>query len=392
TEVAVELVTRSVALGSENADRYSNLGNVLLTVGRVEEALAAYRKAIALAPEHANAYMNLGVILGAQKRYEEAAQAHRRAIELNPASADVCRNFGNMLLRQGRLRDAIPYYCRSFTLEPQNRSTRTSLAFAYIALGELEKAVEIYQRSLDEEPDDPEAVHLLAACLGRDVPARASDAYIEKTFDAFAGRFDDKLHQLEYRAPQLVVDALAKAVGSPHKALCMLDAGCGTGLCGPLLAPYSSRLTGVDLSAGMLGEAGKRAVYDALVKEELTAFIARHAEAFDAIISADTLIYFGALEAVIQAAFAALRPAGVLIFTVEEAVRADCGYLLSPQGRYGHTASYVECTLRKYGFAHVELERGVLRFELGAAVNGLVVTAAKPHEAARSASAQEQSR
>ena len=28
----------------------------------------------------------------------------------------------------------------------------------------------------------------------------------------------------------------------------MLDAGCGTGLCAPLLRPYASRLTGVDLS------------------------------------------------------------------------------------------------------------------------------------------------
>jgi predicted TPR repeat methyltransferase len=391
-EAALELVTRSIALGPANADRCSNLGNVLIAAGRIDEAVEAYRNAIALAPEHANAYMNLGVILGALKRYEEAAKAHQRAIELNPASAAAYCNFGNMLLRQGKLHEAIPYYCRSFTLEPQNSAARTALAFAYIALGEREQAVKIYEQWLADEPGAPEPTHLLAACLGRNVPARAPDAYIEKAFDNFARTFDQKLQQLEYRAPQLVADALARSVESPCKALCVLDAGCGTGLCGSLLAPYSSRLIGVDLSTGMLDEARKRGVYDELFKEELTSFIARHAQAFDAMVSADTLCYFGALEAVFEAAFAALRRGGVFILTLEETVCADRDYVLTPHGRYAHTARYVERILRDCGFTQLALERAVLRFELRAPVNGLVVTAAKLDEAAQSAFAQHQPR
>ena len=35
----------------------------------------------------------------------------------------------------------------------------------------------------------------------------------------------------------------------------MLDAGCGTGLCGPLLKPFAGRLDGVDLSPRMLAKA-----------------------------------------------------------------------------------------------------------------------------------------
>ena len=44
----------------------------------------------------------------------------------------------------------------------------------------------------------------------------------------------------------------------------ILDAGCGTGLCGPLVAPHAQRLTGVDLSAGMLAQASEKGVYDEL--------------------------------------------------------------------------------------------------------------------------------
>ena len=55
----------------------------------------------------------------------------------------------------------------------------------------------------------------------------------------------------------------------------MLDAGCGTGLCGPLIAPYARRLVGVDLSERMLAQARARDVYDELVKGELTAYLGR---------------------------------------------------------------------------------------------------------------------
>ncbi|NIR58985.1 MAG: methyltransferase domain-containing protein, partial [Gammaproteobacteria bacterium] len=49
----------------------------------------------------------------------------------------------------------------------------------------------------------------------------------------------------------------------------ILDAGCGTGLCGPLLAPHARTLVGVDLSGGMIAKAEELAVYDELEVAEL---------------------------------------------------------------------------------------------------------------------------
>jgi predicted TPR repeat methyltransferase len=49
----------------------------------------------------------------------------------------------------------------------------------------------------------------------------------------------------------------------------VLDAGCGTGLCGAILAPFARRLVGVDLSEGMLAHAKAKNVYHELVKAEL---------------------------------------------------------------------------------------------------------------------------
>lgn len=380
SDAAIELIERSNRLGEPNADRYNNLGNVLVECGRLSEATDAYRRAIDLQPGHADAYNNLGTVLRAQRLYDDAAAAYQTAIELDPAHIDAYNNFGNLLSSRGMVREAVAYYCKAITLIPNHPQARKLLGIAYYTIGQIDAAAQVFREWLKEEPSNPVAQHLLAACSGENVPLRASDAYVESTFDAFAGSFDAKLEKLAYRAPELVAEALAKACGAPEKRLIALDAGCGTGLCGPLIAPYVSHLTGVDLSAGMLSKARGRGVYHGLFKAELTAYLAHHAEAFDLAISADTLVYFGSLQAAFEAAFRALRPAGLLVFTVEEAVDnvPESGYRINPHGRYSHSDAYVRQTLVKAGFHEPAVERAVLRMEGGNPVAGLVVTARKP--------------
>jgi predicted TPR repeat methyltransferase len=162
------------------------------------------------------------------------------------------------------------------------------------------------------------------------------------------------------------------------KDLDVLDAGCGTGLCGPLIAPYARRLTGVDLSTGMLERAKEKQVYDDLMQAELTEYLRNHGDAFDLIVSADTLVYFGDLGSVLAAAAAALRPNGLFVFTLEHAVEsgADAGYRLERHGRYSHSRCYVEEQIVRCGLRPT-VARADLRMEAGAPVAGLVVRAIK---------------
>ena len=107
----------------------------------------------------------------------------------------------------------------------------------------------------------------------------------------------------------------------------------------PLLRPYARRLTGVDLSPAMVEQARQRQIYDALIVGELTAHLAAGTERYDLIASADTLVYFGDLRPLLAAAAQALRPGGLLVFTVEKAgpgVPAGRGFFLQHHGRYCH--------------------------------------------------------
>jgi predicted TPR repeat methyltransferase len=379
SEEAVRLIEKSVELEAERADWYSNLGIVFRDRLELDKAAAALRRAIAINPDHANAHSNLGVVLRAQGQLAESEEAYRTAIRLEPGHVDAYTNLGLLLSGQHRTHEAVMCFCKVITLRPKHPDAKRLLALAHCAIGEVDKAVEIFEQWARDEPANPIAAHMLAACSGRDVPARASDGFIQQTFDSFAASFDAKLAKLLYRAPQLVAAVLEDCAGEPGKSLDILDAGCGTGLCGPLVAAFARRLVGVDLSGRMLAQAEQRHVYDQLVKGELTGYLRDAHDAFDVIVSADTLVYFGPLHDVITAAAGALRPGGRLIFTVEALTGpgTDPGYVISPHGRYGHRQEYIESVL---GAADLgcEIRHADLRIEAGDPVAGLVVRATKP--------------
>ena len=375
---AGEIYSRILELEPDQADWYSNLGIVLQDRLELDEAIVAFEHAIALDPDHANAHSNLGVVLRARGKAVEAEAAYRAAIRLDPGHADAYHNLGVLLHGQKRQREAALCFSKVITLRPKHPEARRLLALAHHTLGEVDMAVEVFEDWLRDEPDDPIARHRLAACSGRDVPQRASNAYIEKTFDSFAASFDAKLAKLSYRAPALVAEMLEDADEDAARSLDVLDAGCGTGLCGPLVAPYARRLIGVDLSERMIEQARERNVYHELVRGELTAYLREHTGAFDVIVSADTLVYFGPLEEAVAAAGSALRARGRLVFTVEELGGAGHGaeYSISPTGRYRHARAYVERVLAEASLQS-EIVPAELRLEAGEPVPGLVVRGTK---------------
>jgi predicted TPR repeat methyltransferase len=374
---AVALIERSIALEPEQADWYSNLGIVLQHQLKLDGAIHAYCRAVALDPRHANALSNLGAVFRAKGEPAEAEAAYRAAIRIDSEHSDAYHNLGVLLNAQKRPREAAQCFSKVITLRPKDPEARRLLALAHCTLGEVDEAVRIFEEWLADDPDDPIARHMLAACSGHDVPTRASDAFVEKTFDSFAASFDSKLAKLLYRAPELVAEMLARSDASPSKSLDILDVGCGTGLCGALLSPYARRLVGVDLSDRMLDQARERNIYDELVKGELTAYLDGCRDAYDVIVSADTLVYFGPLDAVAIAAEQALRPGGRLIFTVEESAADDSeGYSLGTSGRYRHAHGYVQEILDAAKL-RAEIVSVELRLEAGEPVAGLLVAAVK---------------
>ncbi|HEY1131803.1 MAG TPA: tetratricopeptide repeat protein [Roseateles sp.] len=359
---------------------WNNLGNVLVECQQLDAAERAYRRSAELAqggavgPAGADALNNLGTVQRKRGQWVEAEASCRAALAVQPELAGGWYNLSLALMGQGRIHDALLANSRAITLSPRHLTARDQFIRALLLQGEREQAATLYREWLAEEPDNPVVQHQLAACLGQAAPQRASDAYVEQVFDSFAKSFDAKLQSLHYRAPELVARALRAAAGEPRASLDIVDAGCGTGLCGPLLRPFARRLAGCDLSVGMLRQARPRGVYDMLHKAELVYYLDTQPAAFDAIVSADTLCYFGPLDAVFTAARRALRPGGWLVFTVESTA-GPLPHALQPNGRYVHGQDYLHQALADAGFGAPTISPEVLRLEAGLPVNGWLVSA-----------------
>lgn len=378
---AVELIRRAIARVPDFPDFHLNLGNILTDQGRLDGAREAYQSALRLRPDYADAWNNLGSIERHLGHPELAEKAYRRALEIDPGHVGAHNNLGVLCSLRGDIREATEYFCKAIVLDPEHPDGYQLLGVAYATLGETDKAAEVFRTWVAAEPDNPVARHHLAACSGRDVPERAPDDYVAYTFDRFAASFESKLQgRLHYQAPQLVAAALARHLPPPDRQFTVLDAGCGTGLCGPLLAPWARHLTGVDLSAGMIEQAGRKASYDQLVQAELGAFLAARPAAYEVIASADTLCYFGALGPIVGEVFDALTPGGRFAFTLErlEHPTDDEGVRLMPSGRYQHTRALAEATLADAGFTGIESTLAALRDEGGVPVSGIVLTALRP--------------
>ena len=374
SEAGITLIQRAIDHFPAYTDAYNNLGNVYKETGALDKAAACYRKVIELAPDHAPALNNLGVVLRNQGDYEQAVIALQKATELAPDNYDFFQNLGNAYRKQGDFKQSAEAFRRSIALQPYQADAYKNLWRTHYVAREFEAAAEVLRQWLAFDPENPVAIHTLAAQTGEgNIPDRASNGYVQQIFDKFAGSFDQVLERLDYRAPELV----AGAVGKLHRQaanLAVLDAGCGTGLCGPLLKPYAATLIGVDLSPNMLAKASGRQVYEELIEAELVDYLEKRNAAFDLIVSADTLVYFGELQPFLRAAKNALLAGGHLIFTLE---KGECGldYKLNIHGRYSHARDYVAMTVAGAGLRVCAIEEVTLRKEAGEPVLGLLVTA-----------------
>jgi predicted TPR repeat methyltransferase len=340
--------------------------------------------ALVASPNHPLVLSSLAQLLARHDRDRDAAQVFRQLIDVEPNNADARAGLAMILKNYPAFVDeAMERLQQALELSPALVQCYRPLAGLLLQAGRRDEAISVLRAWLEQAPDDAIATHLLAAYTREGVPTRAPDAFVRSTFDSRADEFEKLLrNDLEYRAPELIMDRLSPRL--PTVPLTILDVGCGTGLCAPLLKPFAATLTGIDLSGPMLRKARERAVYDELQEVELTKYLLAQQDRFDLIVAADTLIYLGTLDEAIAAMVGALRAGGLCAFSLELLDGlADSGsdgqptYELGPSGRYRHSMGYVRSLLDANGFLDIDVVEMTLRKEAGVPVRGIVAIARK---------------
>jgi predicted TPR repeat methyltransferase len=414
-EAALASYDSALRLDPQYALAWDNRGNTLRRLGRLQEALDAYERALLLKAAYPEAWCHRAILLQDLGRYADAAASAERALAARPGYVDALLALGNAcqalerqldavaaydqalalaeradvwcargaaLKKSGQLIAALASYDQALRLRPDYALAAHYRANVLRALGRIEEARTAYHRALALGFDTVEIRFALAALGEGEVPAAAPAAYVKELFDQYAGHFDRHLVEvLGYRTPMLLGELLgrygisASAASDQPKLLDVLDLGCGTGLCAPILRPLARKLLGVDLSEKMLDKAREPGLYDDLACADLVEWLANRQEKWDLVLAADVFVYIGDLAPVFGRVRAALRAGGLFAFSVEssEGVGDGDGYAITPSNRYAHAPAYVQATARAAGFELLEMSPAVLRREHDADVPGQLV-------------------
>ena len=147
------------------AEAHSNLGNALQELGKVEESEIFCRHAIRLEPRLVAAHNNLGNALYGLRRLEEAAESFKQAIALKPDFAEAYSNLGNTLKALGKLNDAESACSSAIAKKPNYARAHNGLGNVLRELGRTREAELSYENAIKLKPDFAQAYHNLGNIL-----------------------------------------------------------------------------------------------------------------------------------------------------------------------------------------------------------------------------------
>jgi protein O-mannosyl-transferase len=116
---------------------YLNLGQVLGSRGRLDEAMGCYANAIRIKPDCQMAHLDLGEALARCHRPNDAIAEYHAALAIDPDYAEAHYNLGNALTVLGRLPEAVAEYRKAIAIRSNFAEARRNLDMVLPHLEEL---------------------------------------------------------------------------------------------------------------------------------------------------------------------------------------------------------------------------------------------------------------
>lgn len=120
---AIELYRRYVASVTTNAAAYGNMGKALIGLDRTGEAVDAFARAAALSPDPGT-ILNYGMALVSSGRVDEAIAQYRKSLATNPTHVPTLSALGVALALKGERTESVETFTRAYRLDPTNPQMR----------------------------------------------------------------------------------------------------------------------------------------------------------------------------------------------------------------------------------------------------------------------------
>ena len=101
------------------AAKHSYRGLAYYRQGKLDEAIAEYKKALTINPDDAKTHGNLGVAYGEQGKYDLEIASFQKVIAINPDDAEAHYNLGVVYDMQGKSEKAIESFQKAISINPK---------------------------------------------------------------------------------------------------------------------------------------------------------------------------------------------------------------------------------------------------------------------------------
>ena len=350
---------------------HHGLGCAYLGHDEADKALVSFNKAYELEPFNFENCHNLASLYFHQQKLGEALQCWFQCLQMKKDCQQTLYNIGVCYQHQNKFEDASSYFHKVLTHNTNHADSLHNLGTLALKQNKPKEAIGFYQRVLKIKPDNVQVKFLLQALENSSKPDfdQCPKDYVSQLFDDYAPTYDQHLTQvLKYNGHEKLAELLQDTL-SPKKKQWerIADLGCGTGLAGDYLKPWTKHLIGVDCSNKMLYLAKKTNHYDDL----LSGFIPEITwpQDIDVFFLADCLPYLGDLDVVVKHMVQALNPDGYIACSIESAQGETETFKLTTSGRFIHHSEYLVHTMAKYGCQEVGHTKTHIRYEQHNPVN-----------------------
>ncbi|MEE2933734.1 MAG: tetratricopeptide repeat protein [Pseudomonadota bacterium] len=152
-EQALIYIEKAIVLNPDIPEYSNNLGLVLSTLGRLDEAESAYLCALSQAPEYADAHYNLGLLENKRSRYQVALRHFQKCQLYAPWHAKVRNGLALALMRLDRIPEALKEIEEQIEKDSEDVDAYNNLCVARGLRGEYALAREATARALELNPE-----------------------------------------------------------------------------------------------------------------------------------------------------------------------------------------------------------------------------------------------
>jgi tetratricopeptide (TPR) repeat protein len=117
-EDALACYQQALRIKPDSAWTHNNIGTMMAEMGKSDLAVYHMKEALRFDGDYPEAYSNLGILFARQKNYNDAAHCLQMALKLAPENAWYYYNLGLILQQQEKLREAAYCYKQALRFDP----------------------------------------------------------------------------------------------------------------------------------------------------------------------------------------------------------------------------------------------------------------------------------